>query len=144
MTGLDSAAVSWIVIAVLAAIIEISIPHFGLVFVSVGAIAAAFLAFGKAGAALQAGVFIVVTALCFLLIRPRILARIGGTGVPSRTEALIGREGIVTIDIDATVGAGRVNVGGEDWAARSATPLQTGTRIRVVAADGIILEVVPV
>lgn len=144
VTGLDSAAVSWIIVAVLAAIIEISIPHFGLVFVSVGAIAAAFLAFGDAGTVLQAGVFIVVTALCFLLIRPRLLARIGGTGVPSRTEPLIGREGIVTVDIDATVGAGRINVGGEDWAARSATPLQTGTRIRVVAADGIILEVVPV
>lgn len=144
MTGLDSAAASWIILAVVAAVVEISIPHFGLVFVSVGAIAAALLAAGGAGVATQTGVFIVVTALCFLLIRPRLLARIGGTGIPSRTEAVTGLEGIVTVDIDATVGAGRVNVRGEDWAARSATPLSTGTRIRVVSADGIILEVVPV
>ena len=44
-------------------------------------------------------------------------------GVPSRTEALLGHEGIVTHDIDLTLGAGRVNVGGQDWAARSAAPI---------------------
>ena len=47
----------------------------------------------------------------------------------------------VTHDIEATIGSGRVNVGGEDWAARAVTPLRAGTRIRVVAADGIVLEV---
>ena len=64
-----------------------------------------------------------------------------GPGVPSRTGALVGRDGVVTSDIDPTVGAGRVNVGGEDWAARSVSPLTVGTRIRVVGADGIVLEV---
>ena len=35
---------------------------------------------------------------------------------------------------------GRVNVAGEDWAARSADAIPTGTRVRVVGADGIVLE----
>jgi membrane protein implicated in regulation of membrane protease activity len=69
------------------------------------------------------------------------LSRLGGRGVPSRTDAIIGRHGIVTHDIDATLGAGRVNVGGEDWAARSSEALPTGTKVRVVSADGIVLEV---
>ena len=56
-------------------------------------------------------------------------------------ELLMRRPGIVTHDIDPTLGTGRINVGGEDWAARSAEPLPVGTRIRVVAADGIVLEV---
>jgi membrane protein implicated in regulation of membrane protease activity len=47
----------------------------------------------------------------------------------------------VTHDIDRTTGAGRVNVGGEDWAARSAEPIASGTMVRVVGADGIVLEV---
>jgi membrane-bound serine protease (ClpP class) len=63
--------------------------------------------------------------------------------VPSRTDVLIGREGVVTHDVDSRVGAGRVNVGGEDWAARSAAPIPAGTRVRVVRADGIVLEVTP-
>ena len=59
------------------------------------------------------------------------VARLGSRGVPSRTDGLIGRQGVVTHDIEATVGAGRVNVGGEDWAARAAAPLPAGTRIRI-------------
>jgi membrane protein implicated in regulation of membrane protease activity len=75
------------------------------------------------------------------LLRPRLVKRLGGRGVPSRTEALVGRDGVVTQDIDARLGTGRVNVGGEDWAARSAAPLAIGTKIRVHGADGIVLEV---
>ena len=77
------------------------------------------------------------------LLRPRMMRNLDAPGVPSRTDLLIGREGVVTHDIEATVGAGRVNVGGEDWAARSAVPVVAGTRVRVVGADGIVLEVTP-
>jgi membrane protein implicated in regulation of membrane protease activity len=138
---LDGSATVWIVVAIVAAIVEVSIPHFGVVFVSVGAVAAAIAAALGLGFPAQVVVFLVGLGLSFGLLRPRLMARMGGRGIPSRTEALIGREGLVTHDIETTVGAGRVNVGGEDWAARSAQPLPAGTRIRVVAADGIVLEV---
>ena len=62
-------------------------------------------------------------------------------GVPARTATLIGRQGVVTQDIDRTTGTGRVNVGGEDWAARSNEPIAAGAKVRVVGADGIVLEV---
>lgn len=143
MTFLDSQALAWVAVAILAAIVEVSIPHFGVVFISVGAVAAAVVATIGLGVPMQVLVFVVALALSLWLIRPRIVARLGAPGVPSRTDTLIGREGIVTHDIEATVGAGRVNVGGEDWAARAATPLGAGTRIRVLRADGIVLEVTP-
>lgn len=143
MTFLDSQALAWVAVAILAAIVEVSIPHFGVVFISVGAVAAAVVAIVGLGFPMQVLVFVVALGLSLWLIRPRIVARLGAPGVPSRTDALIGREGIVTHDIEATVGAGRINVGGEDWAARAATPLRAGTRIRVLRADGIVLEVTP-
>jgi membrane-bound serine protease (ClpP class) len=126
-----------------AAIVEISIPHFGLIFVSVAALGAALTAYAGFGMSAELVVFIVLLCLSWVVLRPRLMRDLGGRGVPSRTEPLIGREGVVTHDIEATVGAGRVNVGGEDWAARSAAPLAAGTRVRVVAADGIVLEVTP-
>jgi membrane protein implicated in regulation of membrane protease activity len=131
------------VLAIVAAVVEISIPHFGLIFVSVGAVAAALVAFAGPGFAAQLVVFVIALGLSLVVLRPRMMARLGSRGIPSRTETLLGREGVVTYDIEATVGAGRVNVGGEDWAARAAVPIPAGTRIRVVAADGIVLEVVP-
>jgi membrane protein implicated in regulation of membrane protease activity len=141
--SIETAAVAWIVLAVIAAVVEVSIPHFGLIFVTLAAIAAALVAGLGFGFVAQLLMFAIALGVSLTLLRPRMLSRLGSRGVPSRTEALIGREGVVTFDIEATVGAGRVNVGGEDWAARSATPIRAGTRIRVVAADGIVLEVVP-
>lgn len=139
----DSPVVLWVILAIVAAVIEISIPHFGMIFVTVAAIAAALMAAAGAGLIAESAVFVLALALCLLLLRPRMVSRLGSKGVPSRTETLIGREGVVTLDIETSLGAGRVNVGGEDWAARAATRLPAGTRIRVVAADGIVLEVVP-
>jgi membrane protein implicated in regulation of membrane protease activity len=139
-----SAAVAWVVLAVAAAIVEVSIPHFGLIFVTLGAVVAALAAGLGLAFVVQLLAFGVTLGVSLVLLRPRMLSRLGSRGVPSRTDTLIGREGVVTFDIETTVGAGRVNVGGEDWAARSAAPIRVGTRIRVVGADGIVLEVVPV
>ena len=141
MPSFDGTATAWVVLAIAAAIVEVSVPQFGVVFVSVAAVAAALVAAIGLGGALQIAVFVVALGLSLTLVRPRLMARLGAPGVPSRTDTLIGREGIVTHDIESTVGAGRVNVGGEDWAARAERPLPAGTRIRVVKADGIVLEV---
>jgi membrane-bound serine protease (ClpP class) len=134
-------SLSWLAVALVAAIFEVSLPHFGCVFVSAGAVAAAAAAFFGFGVAAQIGVFVVVMTVSIVALRQNLLSRLGGRGIPSRTEPLVGRHGQVTHDIDPTLGTGRINVGGEDWAARCAEPLPTGTKIRVVAADGIVLEV---
>jgi len=137
---LESWATAWVTLALIAAIVEVSIPHFGLIFVSVGAIAGALAAFLGLGLPVQIIAFIIAVSIGFGVLRPRLIGR-ASPGVPSRVDALIGREGIVTLDIESTVGSGRVNVAGQDWAARAATPLAAGTRIKVVGADGIVLEV---
>jgi inner membrane protein len=141
---LESPALIWVALAILAAIIEVSIPHFGVVFVSVGAVAAAMVAAVGLGFVAQVIVFIAALGLSLGLLRPRLVKQLGARGVPSRTDTLIGKEGMVTQDIDPRIGTGRVNVGGEDWAARAATSLPLGSKIRVVGADGIVLEVRPV
>lgn len=134
-------SLSWLAVALVAAILEVSLPHFGCAFVSAGAIAAAAAAFFGFGVAAQIGIFVVVMTVSIVALRQNLLSRLGGRGIPSRTEPLVGRHGQVTHEIDPTLGTGRINVGGEDWAARCAEPLPTGTKIRVVAADGIVLEV---
>jgi membrane protein implicated in regulation of membrane protease activity len=137
----EMSALTWLAVAFVAAILEVTIPHFGSAFVSVGAVAAAALAYLGFGPAAQLITFIVVLTVSLVTLRSGLVARLGGKGVPSRTDQVIGRAGVVTHDIDPTTGTGRVNVGGEDWAARSGEPLVAGSKIRVVAADGIVLEV---
>jgi membrane protein implicated in regulation of membrane protease activity len=137
----EFSTLAWLAVAFVAAIVEVSIPHFGFAFVSAGAIAAAAAAFLGFGVASQIATFVVVLVASLVGLRSRLVGMVGGQGIPSRTEPLIGRQGVVTHDIDHALGAGRVNVGGEDWAARCAEPIAVGTKIRVVGADGIVLEV---
>jgi membrane protein implicated in regulation of membrane protease activity len=134
-------ALVWLTVAFISAIVEVSVPHFGFAFVGAGAIAAAAAAFFGFSVGVQFGAFVVVMSASLVLLRSRLLAGLAGQGVPSRTGPLIGRDGVVTDDIDPTRGTGRVNVGGQDWAARSPDPLALGTKVRVVGANGIVLEV---
>jgi len=135
-------ALVWLGVAFVAAILEVSIPHFGSAFVGAGAVAAAAMAFFGFGVTAQFSTFVVVMIVSLVGLRSRLVRMVGGRGVPSRTEPLVGKQGLVTHDIDATVGTGRVTVGGEDWAARSTEPIPAGTKVRVEGADGIVLEVV--
>jgi membrane protein implicated in regulation of membrane protease activity len=139
----DTHALVWVALAILAAIFEVSAPHFGSIFVSVGAVAAAIASVLGYGVTTQVLVFVAMIGLSLGLLRSRLARQLNSRGVPSRTEQLIGREGLVTQAIDPRLGLGRVIVRGEDWAAHAATPLPAGTKIRVLAADGIVLEVAP-
>ena len=137
----EVATLSWLGVAFVAAILEVSIPHFGSAFVSAGAIAAAAAAYLGFGIPLQIATFIVVMVVSLVALRSSLVGHLAGPGVPSRTQPLVGRHGIVTHDIDPTLGTGRVTVAGEDWAARSADAIAVGTKVTVVGADGIVLEV---
>ena len=119
MNMFEEPVLGWLVAAVVAAIVEVSVPHLGLIFVGAGAVAAAIAAVLGMGAIVQVAVFAVVVGASVALLRPRRVARLRSRGVPSRTEALLGREAMVTHDIDPMLGTGRVNVAGQDWAARS-------------------------
>ena len=141
MQWLEWPALAWLAVAIIAAIIEVSSPHFGAVFVSAAALVAAVMAAVAAGTPLQLVTFAFVIVVSFVVLRPWLVARAGGRGIPSRTQQLIGKDGVVTHEIDPTTGGGRVNVGGEDWAARSDGAVTIGTRVRVTGADGIVLEV---
>jgi membrane protein implicated in regulation of membrane protease activity len=136
-------AIAWLAVAIVAAIIEISSPHFGAVFVSAAALVAAVIAASAGNPTLQIVTFAFVIVASWVVLRPWLVARATGRGVPSRTQQLIGKAGIVTHEIDPTIGGGRVNVGGEDWAARSSGAVVIGTHVHVTGADGIVLEVTP-
>jgi membrane protein implicated in regulation of membrane protease activity len=141
MWDLEAAMYAWLALALAAGIFEVASPHFGSIFISVGAVAAGVMAYLEFGWLVQSVVFTVVLLVSLGTLRKRLAGRLGGPGVPSRTDALIGKHGVVTHAIDPLLGSGRVTVGGEDWAARSTDPVPVGTTVRVISADGIVLEV---
>ena len=142
--NIDTPTLAWALLAIVSAVVEIATPQFGFIFVSAGAAAGALVTLLGGGLAWQIVTFAVVVAASLALLRPRMVGWLGrAPGVPSRTDTLIGKRGQVTQTIDPTLGTGRVNVAGEDWAARSTSVVAAGVDVRVVAADGIVLEVLP-
>lgn len=132
----------WVVLAVVAAILEMATAGFGFIFVTGAAAVAALLAALELPAAAQLGAFGVATLLGLVFLRPRFAARMAAKGhVPSRTDRLVGQHGRVTQALDPLTGGGRVLVAGEDWAARADAPLSVDAEIIVTAADGIVLIV---
>jgi membrane protein implicated in regulation of membrane protease activity len=136
--------VLWVIVALVAGILEVVVPAFGFVFVTLAALAAAVLALAGAAAAVQVVLFAGATLFFLLVLRRFFVHRLRGPGVPSRTEALQGKLAEVTEPIDPVRGSGRIIVEGHDWAARAEVPVASGARVRIEGADGIVLLVAPV
>jgi membrane protein implicated in regulation of membrane protease activity len=142
--AIDTPTLAWTFLAIAAAVVELATPQFGVIFVSAGAVGAALMAMLGAGVAWQMLAFAVILTASLMLLRPRMVHWLGkAPGVPSRTDTLIGKQGLVTQAINPALGTGRIIVAGEDWAARSTSAVAAGVDVRVVGADGIVLEVLP-
>lgn len=133
----------WVTIALGAGILEVVVPAFGFVFVTLAALLAAVLALLGMSPTTQVVVFAAATLVFLLVLRRLFVRRLGGPGVPSRTETLAGKQAEVTEAIDPVRGSGRVIVEGHDWAARASLPIALGARVRIDGADGIVLLVSP-
>src|SRR5204863_9234227 len=66
----DSWATAWVVVALIAAIVEVSIPHFGVIFVAIGAVAAAIAALLSFSVTVQILFFIAAVSVGFAVLRP--------------------------------------------------------------------------
>jgi membrane protein implicated in regulation of membrane protease activity len=141
----------WVWLAAAAAFIVGEITVAGTFFLlpfGLGAAVAAVFAFSGAGSATGWFIFVVVSLVATLAVRP-IVRRLDATGDPLKVgaERLIGQEGVVISDLSADAERmGAVRVGREEWHAESAdgADLASGTEIEVVDIRGTRAIVRPV
>ena len=137
----------WVIISIVCLILELSSGDFFILCFAIGAAASAIIAGCGANLTWQIIIFAVISALSLLLVRPALLKKLHKPTKErlSNAEAVIGREGRVTQEIDAN-GFGRVAIDGDDWKARSAdgSAIARDSRVRVLKMDSIILTVEPV
>lgn len=68
----------------------------------------------------QTGIFLVVSILVLVLLRPMFAKHLNPKIQPTNADALIGKTALVTLAIDNVQGVGQVKVGGAIWSAVSA------------------------
>ena len=125
-----SMSLFWLIAMVLFGVLEAVTVGLTSIWFAVGALAALIAASLGAFALVQVIVFLVVSFVTLLLVRP----------------LAIGREAVVTQAIDNLKGEGQVNVSGAVWTARSQeeAPIPAGARVRVLRIEGVKVIVSPV
>ena len=136
-------SVLWLIIAIVFAIAEIILPSFGCIFAAGSALVVSGIAlFPVVIWQIQVVIFAITSIMSLFFLRPRLLAKMKESqGVISRTDALIGKMGVITSTVDLAVGNGRALIEGHDWAVKSDEHLPIDTKVRVVGSSGIVLNV---
>jgi membrane protein implicated in regulation of membrane protease activity len=132
----------WIIAALLLFITELFTSGFAIICLSFGALGGAVAALLDTSLEMQFIAFAIVSFIALIAIRP-VLKRLffkNGEKVATNANAIIGKHGIVCVDVDAN-DSGRVMIEGMDWRARSVDnePLSKGTKVEVVAMESITL-----
>lgn len=134
----------WILLTIVCLILELTNGDFFIMCFAIGAACTAVISACGLGFYSQLAVFAVCSVLCIFFVRPFALRYIhlNRHVRPSNADALIGQTGVVSQTI-VEGGHGRVALDGDDWKAVSSdgTPIDLGTRVRVVGRESIILTV---
>ena len=133
----------WVIIGLVALLIEIFTVSFAVSCFSIGAFVAAVAAWLGATTMWQLSLFSIVTILALIVVRP-VMIRLfmKGRGRSTNVDALVGRRGVVTTEFRD--GEGRVSIDGDDWRARIdslESTLEVGARVEVVSVDSVVLTV---
>jgi len=135
----------WLTAAIILVIVEICTASFGSICFAIGAGFSALVAGLGGGVVWQILVFVAVSLLTFIFLRPAVIRWLEGKSkeVKTNADALIGRKGIVSERIDASQHLGRVAIDGDDWKAVSidGSFIEKGTSVEIVNRDSLILTV---
>ena len=137
--------VYWVVAALVLFIVEMFTSGFAVICLAIGALGGAAASLLDWSLEIQLLVFAVVSFVALIAVRP-ILKRLffsKGEKVQTNVDAIIGKRGVVCVEIEADDDNGRVMLDGLDWRAKSENnePLPVGTKVEVVERDSVILTV---
>ena len=97
---------------------------------------------------IQIALFLAVSLLCLLAVRPLARRHLNSKVEPTNADRVIGEQAQVTEDIDNIRGKGAVVIRGVAWTARSedGSPVPAGTLVKVLRIEGVkvFVERVPV
>lgn len=132
----------WFAVIIIAALIEINTMDLASIWFSAGALVSFILAIAKINAFVQVGVFLVVSLLLLLSIRPIVKNYLKTNVISTNTDRLVGKVAICTKDIFAGE-RGEVKIDGKYWLAASSgtEDILLDDKVEVLAIEGVKLIV---
>lgn len=129
----------WLVLLILFAAAEAATVGLTSVWFAIGSLGALICALLGGSIWLQIGIFIVLSVVCLVALRPLAKKYLNNRVEPTNADRVIGQEAQVTQPIDNIQGTGAVTIGGVTWTARSEhdTPIPAGAMVRVLRIEGV-------
>lgn len=134
----------WLGLLVLFAIVEGATVGLVSIWFAAGSAAALIVSVAGGPLWLQIVLFLAVSILCMLALRPFAQRFLKPGYEPTNADRAIGREAVVTEEIDNLNGRGSVTVGGVAWTARSVVEdavIPAGATVLVERIEGVKLFV---
>lgn len=127
----------WLILFVVLLIIEILTLGLTTIWFAGGALAAYLVGILGVGVAGQVVAFLAVSVVLLIFTRPIAVKYFNTERVRTNAESVIGRQGIVMEEIDTLQASGRVEVNGQEWAARTEEPDGKIAKGKVVVIEKI-------
>ena len=134
----------WLVVLIVAIGVEVYSLGITSIWFAGGALVSILAAILRAPIFLQVILFFVVSMILLVFTRPVAVRYFNKDRVKTNVESMVGRQAVVTGEIDNLHGIGRVTVGGQEWSARSLDEGQripVGSVVNVVSISGVKLVV---
>ena len=109
----------WLAAMIVLLIVEALVPGLVSIWFALGALAALLSALLHAPVWLQVLFFLVVSVLSLILTKPFVRKYQSGKIQPTNADAVIGKECLVTEEVNNILGTGAVTVDGKTWTARN-------------------------
>ena len=141
---MDMVLIFWMVILILCIVIEVLTLGLTTIWFAAGALVAIFAALLYAPIFVQVILFLLVSLTLLFFTRPIAVKYFNRDRVKTNVESMVGRQAIVTGEIDNVQATGQVTVSGQEWSARSwddKVRIPTGAVVVVVAISGVKLIV---
>ena len=136
----------WLVLLIVAIVVEVLTMGLTTIWFAGGALVAILATLLHAPIWLQVILFMAVSLLLLFFTRPVAVKYFNKDRVKTNVESMVGRQAVVTGEIDNIQGIGQVTLGRQEWSARSADDtmrIPLGSVVDVVSVSGVKLIVKP-
>ena len=137
---MDLPSIIWLILLIVFLIVEAACPiHLVSLWFAAGALVAMVAGLLGAELWLQAVLFFVVSGATLGLLAPIVRRYIKPRIVRTNVDAMVGKQGYVTENVDNLLPSGQVKLGGMPWTARSENGEQIpkDTLVEVVRIEGV-------
>lgn len=136
----------WIIIAGVCLIGEILTSGFLVFWLSIGALIAMIVSFFIDSIIVQTAVFVISSAILIFATKPFVKKFAKTKNVKTNAYSIIGKNAIVTKDIDSINGKGQIKVDSETWSAlgKDDMNIEKGTKVEILKIDGVKAIVAPI